>query len=195
MDYYDRIRNMIKDNHGIITSSMVKEHSIPSIYLTRMVKQGELKRMHRGIYGTRDAVYDEYYIIYLKNKRIIYSFASALFLHGLTDRIPYPPEVTLPHDYNSSHIEDDIIIHKVMKKYHGVGRIMKVTMFEHEVPAYDMERTLCDLVRFREKIDVEIFKKAVQSYKRHDERDYNKLRQYARIFNISTKINELLDVI
>lgn len=195
MDYYNRIRNMIKDNHGIITSSMVKEQSIPSIYLTRMVKQGELKRMHRGIYGTRDADYDEYYIIYLKNKRIIYSFTSALFLHGLTDRIPHPPEVTLPHHYNSSHIEDDIIIHKVMKKYHGVGRIMKVTMFGHEVPAYDMERTLCDLLRFREKIDVEIFKKAVQSYKRHDERDYNKLRQYGRIFNISTKINELLDVI
>lgn len=109
--------------------------------------------------------------------------------------MPVPLEVTLPHDYNSSHIEDDIIIHKVMKKYHGVGRIMKVTMFGHEVPAYDMERTLCDLLRFREKIDVEIFKKAVQSYKRHDERDYNKLRRYARIFNISTKINELLDVI
>lgn len=195
MNYVDRIRKMIEDNNGIITSSMVKAHSIPSIYLTRMVNQGELKRLHRGIYGTYDADPDEYYIIYLKNKRIIYSFSSALFLHGLTDRIPHPPEVTLPHDYNSSHIEDGIVIHKVMKKYYGVGRIMKVTMFGHAVPCYDMERTICDLVRFREKIDAEVFKKALQLYKRHNERDYNTLRQYGRIFGISKKINELLDVI
>lgn len=195
MDYYKNIEEIANQNNGIITSQMVKEASIPSIYLTRMVKQGKLKKVDRGIYFSHDAIYDEYYLFYLKNKKSIYSFSSALFLHELTDRIPYQLEITVPNNYNSSHINKHVIIHKVMKKYYSIGRNIKVTMYGNEVACYDMERTICDLVRFRDKVDVEIFGKAIQLYKIHKARDYHKLRKYSAIFNISKQINELLDVI
>jgi len=53
----------------------------------------------------------------------------------------------------------------------------------------------CDLVRYRDKIDVETFNKALIGYKNHPERDCQKLRQYAKIMRISKQINDLLDVI
>lgn len=195
MKYYDQIKKISANNNGIVTSQMLKEESIPSIYLTRMVKNGKLQKVARGIYFSGNAIPDDYYFFYQKNQRIIYSFLSALFLHGLTDRIPYKMEITLPNNYNSSHIRKDVTIHKVMKKYYSIGRIMIVTIFGNEVACYDMERTICDLVRFRDKIDVEIFRKAIQIYKNHEKRDYQKLRHYANIFKISKKINELMDVI
>ena len=195
MNYYKDIEEIANINNGIITSQMVREASIPSIYLTRMVKQGTLEKADRGIYFSSDAIYDEYYLFYLKNRKSIYSFSSALFLHELTDRIPFHLEITLPNNYNSSHIKKDVVIHKVMKKYYDIGRTTKVTMFGNEVVCYNMERTICDLVRFRDKVDVEIFRKAIQLYKNHSNRDYHKLRQYSATFNISKQINELLDVI
>lgn len=160
-----------------------------------MVKEGKLQRVDRGIYCTEEVMLDEYYLLYEKNQRTIFSLPSALYLHGLTDCIPYQMEITLPSSYNSCHIRDDVIIHKVVKKYYSLGRTMRRTMFGNEVACYDMERTICDLVRFRDKIDVEIFRKAIQLYKNHKNRDYQKLRQYAATFNISKQINELLDVI
>ncbi len=195
MEYYNMIMKLANENNGIITSQMLKDREIPSVYLTRMVKEGNLQRIDRGIYSTEEVILDEYYLLYQKNQRAIFSFSSALYLHGLTDRIPYQMEITLPSSYNSSHINEDVIIHKVVEKYYGLGRIIKTTMFGNAVACYDMERTICDLVRFRDKIDVEIFKKALIGYKKHPERDYQKLRQYAKIMRISKRINDLLDVI
>lgn len=195
MDYYEKIFILANENNGIITNKMLKDRDIPSVYLTRMVKNGKLQRVDRGIYSTEEVMLDEYYLMYQKNKRAIFSFSSALYLHGLTDRIPYQMEITLPRSYNSSHIREDVIVHKVVKKYYTLGRTIKKTMFGNEVACYDMERTICDLVRFRDKIDVEIFKKAIIGYKNHPERDYQKLRQYAKTMRISKQINDLLDVI
>lgn len=195
MRYYKKINELARNNNGIITTKMLKKADIPRIYLTRMVNQGKLERIERGIYSVDKSMHDEYYLLYQKNQRAIFSFSSALYLLGLTDRIPYKMEITLPNTYNSSHISEDVIVHKVVKKYYPLGRIIKKTIFGNEVACYDMERTLCDLVRFRSAIDVEIFKKAIAIYKVHPDRDFLKLRQYAKILKISSKINDLLDVI
>ena len=104
-------------------------------------------------------------------------------------------EITVLNTYNSSHIRDDVTIHKVVEKYYSLRCTIKKTMFGNEVACYDMECTICDLVRFRHKIDVEIFRKALIGYKKHPNRDYQKLHQYARIFRISKNINDILDVI
>lgn len=195
MKYYNMIMKLANENNGVVTSQMLKNREIPSIYLTRMVREGKLQRIDRGIYSTDKVMLDEYYLLYQKNQRVIFSFSSALYLHGLTDRVPYKMEITLPSTYNSSHIDKDVIIHKVIEKYYSLGRTMKKTMFGNDVACYDMERTICDLVRFRDKIDVEVFRKALVGYKKHPERDYQKLRQYAKTMRISKQINDLLDVI
>ncbi len=195
MNYYEKIIQLANENNGIVTNKMLNDREIPSVYLTRMVKEGKLQRVDRGIYSTQEVMLDEYYLMYQKNKRAIFSFSSALYLHRLTDRIPYQMEITLPSSYNSSHIRVDVIVHKVVKKYYALGRTIKKTVFGNEVACYDLERTICDLVRFRDKIDVEIFKMALIGYKNHPERDYQKLRQYAKTMHISKRINDLLDVI
>lgn len=195
MNNYDKINKILKKNNGIISTKMLTDRGIPSVYLTRMVNEGKLQRVDRGIYSTEEVMLDDYYLLYEKNQRVIFSFSSALYLHELTDRIPHQMEITLPSSYNSSHIREDVIIHKVVKKYYALGRTIIKTMFGNEVACYDMERSICDLVRFRDKIDVEIFKKALIGYKNHPKRDYQKLRLYAKTMRISKQINNLLDVI
>lgn len=195
MDYKKKIKELAKENNGIITGMMIKEEVIPYVYLTRMVNAGDINRVKRGIYTTNEDIIDEYYLLYQKNKKIIFSFISSLYLHNLIDRIPYRMEVTLPNNYNSSHISKEVIIHKVKKENHTVGITKVKTIFGNEVACYDMERSICDIVRFRDKIDVEIFRKAIMSYKIHPKRNIYNLRKYAKVFKISKKINELLDVI
>ena len=46
----DLIKNIIKENNGIITAREIKSHNIDSWYLTDMIRKGELERISRGIY-------------------------------------------------------------------------------------------------------------------------------------------------
>ena len=195
MTNYEVIREICKENNGIVTASMVAEKEVPSWYLSDMVKKGELVRVARGIYGTNESDYDDYYFFQRRNGRCIFSYASALHLHGLTDRVPFQKEVTVYKGYNSSHITDNTTIHHVNKDIYELGITDCTTVFGNRVKVYDKERTICDLIYSRKDIDVEVFSKAIKTYIADPERDYKKLREYAKKMKIADKLDDILEVI
>lgn len=192
----NRINNIIKKNNGIITASEVAEESIDSWYLTDMVRNGELERVTRGVYFDPSYDnYDEIYFFQLQNKVCIYSNQTALYLHGLTERLPFINEVTVYQGYNTWRIKDKVIAHQVKKEWYEVGITEVKTEIGNKVTSYDMERTLCDIVRDRKNQDPEIFSKAWNLYLKKDNKDIWKLRKYANIFGISKQIEDILEVI
>ena len=62
MDYRGIIESKLEQNNGILSSRDIKALNIPSIYLTRMVNEGILNRVSRGIYLSAKGDYDEYYL-------------------------------------------------------------------------------------------------------------------------------------
>ena len=192
----NKIYNIIKKNNGIITASEVAEESIDSWYLTDMVRNGELERVIRGVYFDPSYDnYDELYFFQLQNKVCIYSYQTALYLHGLTERLPFINEVTVYQGYNTWRIKDKVTAHRVKKEWYEIGITEIKTEIGNTVTVYDMERTLCDIVRDRKNQDPEIFSKAWNLYLKKDNKDIWKLRKYANIFGISKQIEDILEVI
>ena len=58
------------------------------MYLSRLLKDGKLLRVKKGIYITKDGDYDEYYFFQHQYKKAIFSYETALYLLGQTDKIP-----------------------------------------------------------------------------------------------------------
>ena len=192
----DKMREIIKQNNGIITAKEVSNNKIDSWYLTNLVKKGELERVVRGVYFDPNFDnYDELYFFQLQNKACIYSYQTALYLHRLTDRLPFVNEVTVKQGYNAWRIKDSVIVHQVKKEWYELGKAEIKTDMGNIVCAYDMERTICDLVRDRTNQDPEIFSKAWNLYIKKDSKDIWKLRKYAKDFGIAKKIEEILEVI
>ena len=192
----DKMREIIKQNNGIITAKEVSYNKIDSWYLTNLVKKGELERVVRGVYFDPNFDnYDELYFFQLQNKACIYSYQTALYLHRLTDRLPFDNEVTVKQGYNAWRIKDSVIVHQVKKEWYELGKAEIKTDMGNIVCAYDMERTICDLVRDRTNQDPEIFSKAWNLYIKKDSKDIWKLRRYAKDFGIAKKIEEILEVI
>ena len=192
----DKMREIIKQNNGIITAKEVSDNKIDSWYLTNLVKKGELERVVRGVYFDPNFDnYDELYFFQLQNKACIYSYQTALYLHRLTDRLPFVNEVTVKQGYNAWRIKDSVIVHQVKKEWYELGKAEIKTDMGNIVCAYDMERTICDLVRDRTNQDPEIFSKAWNLYIKKDSKDIWKLRRYAKDFGIAKKIEEILEVI
>lgn len=192
----DDIRQIIRKNNGIVSAKEISANNIDSWYLTDMVRKGELERVARGIYlDPKYDNYDELYLFQLQFSVCIFSHQTALYLHGLTDRYPFFYEVTVYQGYNSWRFKDKVTSYQVKKPRYKIGITRVKTEMDNLVYTYDMERTICDLVRDRKNQDPEIFSKAWHYYLNNDDKDIWKLREYAELFNISKQVEEILEVI
>ncbi|MCH3988163.1 MAG: type IV toxin-antitoxin system AbiEi family antitoxin domain-containing protein [Lachnospiraceae bacterium] len=195
MTNYDKIIEICKDHHGIVRTQDLSQENIPRWYLTDLVNKGKLFRIERGIYTTDEGDIDDYYFFQLRNKRCIYSYLSALYIHEMTDRVPYQKEVTVYSGYNSSRVGKDVLVHYISKDKYRIGITDGVTLFGNPVKVYDVERTVCDLIASRNKIDSEIFADAMHRFSRRKDHDYKKLREYAKVFGISREVADILEVL
>ena len=192
----DDIRQIIRKNNGIVSAKEISANNIDSWYLTDMVRKGELERVARGIYlDPKYDNYDELYLFQLQFSVCIFSHQTALYLHGLTDRYPFFYEVTVYQGYNSWRFKDKVTSYQVKKPRYKIGITRVKTEMDNLVYTYDMERTICDLVRDRKNQDPEIFSKAWHYYLNNYDKDIWKLREYAELFNISKQVEEILEVI
>jgi len=64
-----------------------REHKIPTVYLSRLVKQGILTKVATGLYISKEGNYDEFYFFQYYHKKAIFSYETVLYLLGATDRI------------------------------------------------------------------------------------------------------------
>ncbi|MGF3073648.1 type IV toxin-antitoxin system AbiEi family antitoxin domain-containing protein [Facklamia sp. P12945] len=195
MNYIEKIREKIKQSGGIITSKEVKNSGIPTVYLTRMVENGELTRASRGIYIDSNGDYDEYYFFHSRFSVPIFSYVSALYLHKFTDIIPNEMEITVYRGYNPHRISENVIIHYVTKDIYDLGVTECKTVFGNLVKVYDLERTLCDLIKNRNEVEAELFSKTINRYVRSQNKDLNKLYEYSKKMKIYEQVKELMEVI
>ncbi len=176
-------------------SKELRSSNIPTIYLTRMVEKGELIRADRGIYMDSTGDYDEYYFFHSRCKVAVFSYVSALYIHEFTDIIPKEMEVTLYKGYNSHRISRNVRIHYVTKEIYDLGITECQTIFGNTVKVYDLERTICDLIKNRSEIETELFSKTINKYVRYKGKDLNKLYEYSKKMKIYQKVKELLEVV
>lgn len=195
MQYKDKIKDYLEKGNGTITAQYCREEGIPTIYLTRLVEEGELVRADRGIYVTKDGDYDELFFLQHKYKKIIFSYETALYLHRKTDKIPQIIEVTVPYSYKINDVPKNLKIHYVKKNIVNIGISTVSTIFGNKVVAYDMERIVCDFIQNKKDIDPEVYVKTIKDYASSRTSDINKLFKYANKMGITEKVRTTMEVI
>ena len=193
---YSKLLKIYKNNGGYITRKNADDANIPSWFLSDFVKKHDLIRIAPGYYADDSYALDEFYVLQRRYPKYIFSGMSALYLNELTDKIPVSREVTAPQGYNPSrHKINDLIIHKVSnEEIYKLGITECKTIYESVVKVYDPERTVCDLIKHRNKYDSETFIKAMYLYAIR----YNnqaKLFRYAKILGIEKKVFEVMELV
>lgn len=196
MNYYNKILTIINKNNGYTTTKEIVENGIERRFLTEMVKNGTLTRISRGYYGLPNYIEDEYYKIFSKSKNVRFSGATALYLHNLSERIPLVYHVTLPYGYHGSlQKKKNVVITFVKKELLDLGVIEIISPFGTKIKTYDVERTICDIIKNRNKIDAEIFSKALKEYARSKNKSLSKLTKYAKSLNIEKKVSDYMEIL
>jgi predicted transcriptional regulator of viral defense system len=196
MTQFEKIDELIKVQNGIIQTAQVVEAGIPKHTFYSYVKDQELEQVAHGIYASKDFWVDPMYILHLRCEQIIYSHDTALFFHDLTDRILSKYTVTVKTGYNPLKLKaEGIEAYTIKKELHYLGRVMMKTSFGYEVPVYDMERTICDLIRNRNSIEIQTFQDAMKQYVRRKDKNLNTLNQYAKVFHVEKILRQYLEVL
>lgn len=195
MNYRKQIEIHLKESGGIITSAYCRENNIPTVYLSRLAKEGKLFRVQKGIYIIEDGDFDEYYFFQYQYGKAIFSYETALFLLGVTDKIPWRIDVTVYNGYKFNEKQDTLNINYVKKSIYNLGIIQKKTMFGNIVNVYSYERILCDFISNKEKMDTEVYVKLIRSYSKYKDKDIHSLYEIARKMGIEDKVREVMEVV
>ncbi|MEZ3467371.1 MAG: hypothetical protein K1W40_02580 [Schaedlerella sp.] len=115
--------------------------------------------------------------------------------HGISDRIPFEHTITAPSGKVSSKaIQEECKIYYIKPELFGLGKTMLTTL-RNKVAGYDLERTICDIVRSRNKVGSETFLAALKMYAASPKKDLNKLNTYATEMKIAGIIRKYLEVL
>lgn len=192
----DKLEMLMKTSKGIITAKQAGDQGIHREYLSEFHRQGKLERISHGIYITPEVWEDKMFLHQLRKSKMVYSHETALFLHDLTDRDPIAYCVTVPTGYNTSKLnQEGLIVHTVKHELLDLGTCTMQTTFGNDIRTYNMERTICDILRDRNNQDVAVISDALKRYVKKSDKDLNKLMKYAGIMKIEKVLRNYLEVL
>lgn len=195
---YSMIGRMLETGNGWISRKAAVANGVAPASFARYVRTHGLIKIRRGVYTKKIGAIDDLFQLQRRYSKIVYSGMTALYLLGLTDRIPESIEFTIPKGsrvrkenvgYNAiCHIENNI-------KLFELGNTNVETMFGNVVLCFSKEKMVVEMIRKRNDYDSELFLKAVRSFLKGKDKDLDFLFQYARMRKIEEKVYQVLELI
>ena len=191
-----KLQIFIDGGNDIFTVKDLRKVNIHHASLPAFIKAGKLERIAYGVYATPEAFEDKMYILQKRNPSIIYSHGTALYLHNLTDRDPISYTITVPSGFNTKRfIDEGLCVRLIKRDLHSVGLTKKTTVFGHSINVYNLERTICDIIRDRNNMDVDIITEAIKRYVKRSDKDLNILMDSAKKFRVTQLLRNYLEVL
>ena len=197
MNDLERIKQIAAENNGFVETCDVVAQGIRKEELRRLLELGQLERVSRGIYVLSENIIDEYKILQMRCKFCVFSHTTSLYLLGFSDRTPSKYHITVSQGSNVTHLSkerSDLVFHYVKRSLFDLGLTNVKSPFGNNVRSYDSERTICDLLKEKEKFDIQIVSNALRFYFR-GVHDIAKLSKYSRILGVEDLLHTYTEVL
>lgn len=196
MDYITELAAIASEHGGIIEAKIAAQRGISKAMLYKLCKEDKIHRIVKGQYILPDDMQDELLSISKRSDKIIFSHETALFLHGISDRTPFEHTITAPSGcIPSAAIKSECKVYYIKPELFDLGRTILQTPAGNNVQAYDLERTICDVIRSRNKVGTETFLAALKMYAASPKKNLNKLNTYAKQLRVEKVLRQYLEVL
>ncbi|MBR5487252.1 MAG: type IV toxin-antitoxin system AbiEi family antitoxin domain-containing protein [Phascolarctobacterium sp.] len=196
MTISEKLDLLLQENKGVIRTSDAVAAGVSRVSFYEYVKERELEKVFQGTFVSKDAWIDSMYLVSLRYSQAIFSHDTALYLHNLTDREPLQYSVTVKSGYNNTKLlEANLKPYNIKKDLFELGKTTILTPFGNVVAVYDRERTICDILRSRNKIEVQTFQEAIKGYFQSSDKNLRLLWKYAKIFKVEKLLSKYTEVL
>lgn len=182
---------------GMMRTTQLAEEKIFYPQREKLIADGYVEKIRRGYYQwiNPDDFSEVRTVIRLFPDAIL-CMETALRYYGYSDRTPGDWHLAVSKDSGKSRFKID---YPFVKPYYVEPAVLELgltngTMDGHAIRIYDKDRLICDCLRYRNKMDKEIFNKAIQKYIADPEKSIPKLMEYAGPLRVKKLAKDLIGV-
>lgn len=185
---------IILESGGIARTAALNAGGIENYEISRLCSNGYIRRIRHGYYSLHE-VPDDTILSAVLPEGII-CMQSALSHYGYCES-PDVWSVAVPRSLSRSKLYMECIDFKpyfIRSEFFDIGRTED--MFDSvSLPVYDRERTICDMFRYRRKMDSDIFAAALYSYAVDEKKNLERLEEYSRLMHIEDKVRDAIEIV
>lgn len=184
-------REVFIQHGGIVKTSDIQKQGFHNRCLSELVQQGKVVKLKWGCYQwVEDSILEEAAIIIKLFTDAVICLDSALYYHGYTERTPVRWHLTVDKDSSKGRFN---IPYPSVQPYFIEGKNLNIGIETgiiqgFAMKVYDRERTICDVLRYANKMDREIINKAIQAYIKDPKKNISKLMEYAKKLRVLQKV-------
>ena len=189
--------NELFKNCDYLTPEIARKNGISKARFYKYIHDNELEQVGHGIYTRKDDWVDELYLLHQRCPNAVFSHDEAFYYHGLTDREPLVHTLTIYSGYNAHRLVADgsCKVYSVKRELLNLGKILVTDSCGNQIPMYDLERTICDLVRSRSSIEIQEFNSVLKAYVSRKDKKLNRLMEYAKAFRVQNVIRKYMELL
>ena len=182
---------------GMMRTKQLAEEKIFYPQREKLIADGYVEKIRRGYYQwTNPDDFSEVGTVIRLFPDAILCMDTALRYYGYSDRTPGDWHLAVSKDSGKSRFKID---YPFVKPYYVEPAVLELglttgTMDGHAIRIYDKDRLICDCLRYRNKMDKEIFNKAIQKYIADPEKSIPKLMEYAGPLRVKKLAKDLIGV-
>lgn len=186
---------LLADQHqGLFKAADLIAAGLSFKQIRQLVASGDLEKLGQGIYHATSHPYDEHVEIARRIPNGVFCLYSACFLHQLSDFVPSEQHLAIPK--KSRYV---LPAYPPVKLYYWETTAFQLgiadfPLDEGSIRVYDPEKTVCDMLRLREKVGLDVVKEVVKNYLQGPACDLAKLHDYARQLQIEKTLHQYLSI-
>lgn len=188
----------LPEDQMIISVDELKESGFSHYKINRLVEEGTLLKLNKKYYeNTRyqGEESDFYYVPAYAPKGVVCLMSAAAY-YKLTSARLDAIDVAIQRNSKISTMPDwpTIFVYYYADDRFKTG-IQTVYEGKNQFKIYDIEKTVVDIVFFREKVGIEETKEILINYLKRKDRDLNRLLRYAELLKCGSVMKTYLEVL
>jgi predicted transcriptional regulator of viral defense system len=189
------IDEIFTKNKGYLTSKLIRGNRSLYYQLKTMLDAEKVVQIKRGLYRHIDFAEEASWgdVCRIAPQAVICLFSAWRF-YELSTQIPTEIHVAIPAK-NKVLLPDypPIKLYYWDKRFYETG-IIQTTYNEEQITIYDIEKSVCDAIRYRNKVGIDLTSEILRNYLKRKDRNLDKLIKYADNMRIANVLNQYLTV-
>jgi len=193
------IQTQMKPNKEYGITGVTNTHELretQSYYgIRKSIEEGSMVRLKHGVYASPESLADTMIDIEYVVPGGVLCLFSAWSHYGLTTQIPDAfyvavekhRKVVVPHF-------PPVKLCYWEQKYYEMG-VIEAEVSNHRVRVYDLEKSVCDAVKFRNKIGPDVAAEVLKTYLSRKDRNIARLMSYARQMRVANTMKNHLEIL
>ena len=191
------LKKTFSDYDFVMTTAELQAEKLYYADIQLMMSEGLIEKVKRGFYHwVEDWNGNEVVIINRLFPDAVLCMETALFYYGYSDRNPVEWNIAIDKNVSKQRTKID---YPFVKAYRVESALLPLGETKGEINStrvriYDRDRTICDVLRNMNKIDKEIFNKAIQGYVKDSKKNIPNLMQLAKTLRVQKRVKNLIGV-